>query len=68
MANFQQEVESKAQEERVGHPAGEYGCQCSSTSQCNRDGIRRPVAKADDERLADAHRHAASAHSAPPKA
>ena len=66
MSDFKQEVEPKAGKEDIGHPAGKHGRQRSSTAQRNRDGMSRPVAESDDERLPDPHGHASSAYPAPP--
>lgn len=66
MSDFKQEVEPKAGKEDIGHPAGKHGRQRSSTAQRNRDGMSRPVAESNDERLPDPHGHASSAYPAPP--
>jgi len=58
VAYFEHQVEAKTHEENVRHPAGNQRSQDPAAAERDRDGVCRPKAEADSERLSNAHRHA----------
>jgi hypothetical protein len=65
VAYFEHQVEAKTHEENVRHPAGNQRSQDSAAAESDRDGVCRPKAEADGERLPNAHRHAAPSSPTP---